>query len=195
MHIRTSSSPPWDLLHDPALHHNCQLCTETRVYGFDLNEHWQADKEHYDNQKINGLTFPCTIRSSAFTQKLDIEGCDPLALPLAALLCQQVKNHWLRKLAHGREMYLIPTGDIAAEVFTTELLTQLRNRGVDINRVAMVRSRQDGKVREKTSNSKYIAQVIAQQMQGWALIRPTDPDSQHGSCPTCPTCSTFLRPS
>ena len=43
-------------------------------------------KEHYYNQKINGLTFPCTICSSAFTQKLDIEGCDPLALPLAALL-------------------------------------------------------------------------------------------------------------
>ena len=61
------------------------------------------DKDQCDNQKINGLTFPRTIRSSAFTQKLDIEGCDPLALPLAALLYQQAKNHWLRELAHGRE--------------------------------------------------------------------------------------------
>ena len=57
----------------------------TRTYGFDLNPHWQEDKDHYDNEKINGLTFPRTIRQSAFTQKLDIEGCDPLALPLAAL--------------------------------------------------------------------------------------------------------------
>ena len=73
-------------------------------------------------------------------------------------------------------MYLIPTKDIAAVVFTTELLTQLRNRGVDIDRVAMVRSRQDGKVTDKTSNTK---QVIAQQMQGWLPIRSTDPDSQH----------------
>ena len=32
----------------------------TRVYGFDLNEHWQTDRDHYANQKINGLTFPCT---------------------------------------------------------------------------------------------------------------------------------------
>ena len=96
------------------------------VYGFDLSEHWRADKDHYDNQKIKGLTFPRTIRSSAFTQKLDIEGCDPLALPLAALLYQQASNHWLRKLAHGRETYLIPTGDIAA-VFMTGLLTQLRH--------------------------------------------------------------------
>ena len=49
----------------------------TRVYGFDLNDHWQADRDHYDNQKIIGLTFPRVIRSSAFNQKLDVEGCDP----------------------------------------------------------------------------------------------------------------------
>ena len=70
-----------------------------------------------------GLTFPRCIRPSAFTQKLDIEGCDPLKLPVAALLYQQANNFWLRKLAHGRELYLIPTGDIAAVVFMTELLT------------------------------------------------------------------------
>ena len=39
----------------------------TRTYGFDLNPHWQEDKDHYDNQKINGLTFPRSIRQSAFT--------------------------------------------------------------------------------------------------------------------------------
>ena len=46
-----------------------------RVYGFDLNTSWQPDKDHYDNQKINGLTLPRSIRPSAFTQKLDIEMC------------------------------------------------------------------------------------------------------------------------
>ena len=65
---------------------------ESRSYGFDLNPHWQEDKEHYDNQKINGLTFPKSIRQSAFSQKLDIEGCDPLKLPVAALLYQQANN-------------------------------------------------------------------------------------------------------
>ena len=107
----TSRSPPRPLPRSNTPSHSS---TETRVYGFDLNEHWQADKEHHDNQKIPGLNFPHTIRSSAFTQKLDVEGCDPLALPLAALLYRQANNHWLRNLAHGREMYLIPTGDIAA---------------------------------------------------------------------------------
>ena len=113
----------------------------TRTYGFDLNPHWQDDKDHYDNQKVNGLTFPRTIRQSAFTQKLDIEGCDPLTLPLAALMYQQANNFWLRKLAHGREVYLIPTGEIATVVFITELLTQLRTRGVDLDKVSHCRAR------------------------------------------------------
>ena len=113
----------------------------SRVCGFGLNENWQGNWEHYDNQKVNGLTFPRMIRSSAFTQKLDIEGCDPLALPVAALN-QQANNHWLRKLAHGREIYFIPTGDIAAVVFATELLSQLKNRGIDLDRVSQVRARQ-----------------------------------------------------
>ena len=116
-----------------------------RTYGFDLNPQWQADKDHYDNQKVNGLTFPKSIRQSAFTQKLDIEGCDPLSLPLAALLHQQANNFWLRKLAHGREVFIIPTGDIAAVVFMTEPLTQLRNKGVDLDKVSHSRARQDGK--------------------------------------------------
>ena len=68
----------------------------------------KTGKYHYDNQKTNGLTFPRTIQS-AFTQKLDMEGCDPLALPLAVLMYQQANNFWLRKLAYGREVYLIPT--------------------------------------------------------------------------------------
>ena len=30
---------------------------DNRTFGFDLNPHWQEDKDHYDNQKINGLTW------------------------------------------------------------------------------------------------------------------------------------------
>jgi hypothetical protein len=67
---------------------------------------------------------------------------------------QHTNNHWLRKLAHGRESYLIPAGDIAAVVFTTGLLTQLRNRGIDLDRVSHLRARQDGKVLDKTANTQ-----------------------------------------
>ena len=152
---------------------------DSRTYGFDLNPHWQEDKDHYDNQKINGLTFPRSIRQSAFTQKLDIEGCDPLKLPVAALLYQQANNFWLRKLAHGRELYLIPTGDIAAVVFMTELLTQLRNKGVDLDKVSSCKARQDGKLLDKTNNTKYAAQQIADLIHSWVPTRTADPDTQH----------------
>jgi len=155
------------------------ITDETRTYGFDLNPNWQEDKDHFDNQKINGLTFPRTIRQSAFTQKLDIEGCDPLKLPVAALLYQQANNFWLRKLAHGRELYLIPTGDIAAVVFMTELLTQLRNKGVDLDKVSSSKARQDGKFLDKTQNTKYAAQQIADLIHSWVPTRAADPDTQH----------------
>ena len=152
---------------------------DSRTYGFDLNPHWQEDKDHYDNQKINGSTFPRSIRQSAFTQKLDIEGCDPLKLPVAALLYQQANNFWLRKLAHGRELYLIPTGDIAAVVFMTELLTQLRNKGVDLDKVSSCKARQDGKLLDKTNHTKYAAQHIADLIHSWVPTRTADPDTQH----------------
>ena len=130
-------------------------------------------------QKVNGLTFPKSIRQSAFTQKLDIEGCDPLSLPLAALLYQQANNFWLRKLAHGREVYIIPTGDIAAVVFMTELLTQLRAKGIDLDKVSHSRARQDGKMMDKTRNTKYAAQQIVDIIHSWVPTRMADPDTQH----------------
>ena len=98
---------------------------------------------------------------------------------MAALLYLQANNHWIRKLASGREMYVIPTEDIASVVFMTELLKQFQTRGLDIDRIAMSKARQDGKLMDKTNNTKYIAQLIAQHMQSWIPVKATDPDSQH----------------
>ena len=77
------------------------------------------------------------------------------------------------------KLYLVPTGDIATVVFVTELLSQLRNRGIDLDHVSQTRARQDGKTLDKTSNTKYAAQLIAEHIQGWLPTRSTDPDSQH----------------
>ena len=98
---------------------------------------------------------------------------------MAALLYQQANNFWLRKLAHGRELYLIPTGDIAAVVFMTALLTQLRNKGVDLDKVSHCRARQDGKLLDETNNTKYAAQQIADLIHSWVPTRTADPDTQH----------------
>ena len=150
-----------------------------RTYGFDLNTSWQSDKDHYDNQKINGLTFPRTIRQSAFTQRLNIEGCDPLALPVAALLYQQANNNWLRKLAHGREVYLIPTGGSVYDGVANSVEKQIEastwteSPTIGPDRMAKCWTRQ------KTMNTKYAAQQIAEIIQGWLPARVTDPDSQH----------------
>ena len=151
----------------------------TREYGFDLNEQWQPDAEFYDNQKIAGLTFPRSIRSSAFTTQLDIEGCDPLKLPVAALLYQQHNNQWLRKLAWGRDLYLVPVGDLAGVVFTTELLSQLRSRGIDIDRICQHKARQEGKTLDKKGNTKFAAQLVAEHMQNWLPSKGADPECHH----------------
>ena len=64
-------------------------------------------------------------------------------------------------------------------VFTTELLSQLRSRGVDLDRVCQHRARQEGKTLDKTGNTKFGAQLIAEQIQNWLPTRGTDPESQH----------------
>ena len=71
------------------------------------------------------------------------------------------------------------TGDIASVVFMTELLKQFYTRGLDMDRIAMTKARQDGKLMDKTNNTKYIAQVLAQPVQSWIPVKATDPDSQH----------------
>ena len=92
---------------------------------------------------------------------------------------QQHNNLWLRKLAWGRELYLVPVGDLAGVVFTTELLSQLRARGIDIDRVCQNKARQEGKTLDKTGNTKFAAQLIAEHIQNWLPSRDTDPESHH----------------
>ena len=60
-------------------------------------------------------------------------------------------------------MHVIPTAIIASVVFLTELLKQFQSRGLDIDRIAMTKARQDGKLMDKTNSTKRLplAQVIA----------------------------------
>ena len=100
-----------------------------RISNIPLGQHWKPDEEHYDIQKLNGLTLPRTIRASSWTQLKDIEGCDPLTVPLSKLLYQGSENFWLRKLATGREVYVATMGEEGQVVFVSEILSQLRGRG------------------------------------------------------------------
>ena len=105
---------------------------------------WKADEEFYDNQKVNGLPLPRVIRSSRWSQLKDIEGCDPLTVPFSKLLYQGSENFWLRKLATGREVYVATMGEVSQVVFASEILAQIRGRGIDLDRLGQRKSLQDG---------------------------------------------------
>ena len=99
-------------------------------------EHWVPDSEHYDTNKLNGLVLPRVIRTSHYAQKIDVVGCDPLQVPLSKFLYQQTENFWLRRIAHGREAYVTPMGEVSHAVFVSELLSQLRSRQINLDLVA-----------------------------------------------------------
>ena len=83
---------------------------------------WKPDTEFHDTGKANGIDFPSTVRSSKFSQHKDIEGMDPLQIPLWKFLYQGLNNTWLRRIAHGREVYILPFDNIGTTVFIAELV-------------------------------------------------------------------------
>ena len=150
-----------------------------RIPNIPLGQHWKPDEEHYDSQKLNGLTLPRTIRSSSWTQLKDIEGCDPLTVPLSKLLYQGSENFWLRKLAAGREVYVATMGEVSQVVFVSEILSQLRSRGIDLDKLAQHKALQDGHALEKREAIQSLAKQIGDQLQCWAPTTQADTSSQH----------------
>ena len=151
----------------------------SRIPNLPLGQHWKPDDEHYDTQKLNGLTLPRTIRASSWTQLKDIEGCDPLTVPLSKLLYQGSENFWLRKLAAGREVYVATMGEVSQVVFVSELLSQLRTRGIDLDRLAQHKALQDGHAMEKREAIQSLAKQIGDQLQRWSPSIQADTSSQH----------------
>ena len=93
-------------------------------------EQWKPDVEFHDSNKVNGLDFPSKIRQSRFSSYKDIEGMDPLQVPLWKFLYQGIHNTWLRRIAYGRETFVIPFDKIGTTVFIAELVAQQTWRGV-----------------------------------------------------------------
>ena len=154
------------------------------------NNHWEESQTYLwdnignlmkntDTQKLNGLTLPRTIRSSSWTQLKDIEGCDPLTVPLSKLLYQGSENFWLRKLAAGREVYVATMGEVSQVVFVSEILSQLRSRGIDLDKLAQHKALQDGQALEKREAIQSLAKQIGDQLQRWSPSIQADTSSQH----------------
>ena len=150
-----------------------------RIPNLPLGQYWKPDEEHYDTQKLNGLTLPRTIRASSWTQLKDIEGCDPLTVPLSKLLYQGSENFWLRKLAAGREVYVATMGEVSQVVFVSEILSQFRSRGIDLDKLAQHKALQDGHALEKREAIQSLAKQIGDQLQRWSPSIQADTSSQH----------------
>jgi len=144
-----------------------------------FGQNWKADEEFYDNQKVNGLPLPRVIRSSSWSQFKDIEGCDPLTVPFSKLLYQGSENFWLRKLATGREVYVTTMGEVSQAVFVSEILAQIRVRGIGLDRIGQHKSLQDGLTLDKKEAIQHLTKLLVDQMQKWLPVAQADSGSQY----------------
>ena len=57
---------------------------------------------------------------------------------------QERKNNWMRKLANGREMYLLPVGDVGTAVFMSEMLQQMKSYLPNVDAICSAKAQVDG---------------------------------------------------
>jgi len=136
-------------------------------------DQWKPDVDFHDSNKINGLDFPSRIRQSRFSSYKDIEGMDPLQVPLWKFLYQGLHNTWLRRVAYGRETFVLPSDNIGTTVFVAELVSQLRTRNVDLDKLATFRSRSAGQCVNQKEATQNMAKEVAQLLQSWLPAQPS----------------------
>ena len=136
-------------------------------------DQWKPDVDFHDSNKINGLDFPSRIRQSRFSSYKDIEGMDPLQVPLWKFLYQGLHNTWLRSVAYGRETFVLPFDNIGTTVFVAELVSQLRTRNVDLDKLATFRSRSAGQCVNQKEATQNMAKEVAQLLQSWLPAQPS----------------------
>ena len=135
-------------------------------------EQWKPDVDFHDTNKVNGLDFPSKIRQSRFSSYKDIEGMDPLQVPLWKFLYQDIHNNWLRRIAYGRETFVIPFDNIGTTVFIAELVAQLRSRNVDLDKLATYKARSAGQFVNQKEATQNMAKEVAQLLQSWLPSHP-----------------------
>ena len=136
-------------------------------------EQWKPDVDFHDSNKVNGLDFPSRIRQSRFSSYKDIEGMNPLQVPLWKFLYQGLQNTWLRRIAYGRETFVLPFDNIGTTVFIAELVSQLRTRNVDLDKLATFKSRSIGQFVNQKEATQNMAKEVAQLLQSWLPTQPS----------------------
>ena len=82
---------------------------------------------------------------------------DPLQAPLWKFLYQGLNNNWLRRIAYGRDVFVVPFDNIGRTVFVAELVQQLKSRNVGIDRLGGYRTRQQGTNLQQKEATQQIA--------------------------------------
>ena len=166
----TPRSPPSST--SPPGQHSVQQGYVGRPIDIPPVDQWKPDVGFHDTNKVNGLDFPSKIRQSRFSSYKDIEGMDPLQVPLWKFLYQGIHNTWLRRIAYGRETFVIPFDNIGTTVFIAELVSQLRSRNVDLDKLATYRSRSAGHCVNQKEATQNMAKEVAQLLQSWLPSQP-----------------------
>ena len=89
---------------------------------------------------------------------------DPLQVPLWKFLYQGLHNTWLRRIAYGRETFVLPFDNIGTTVFVAELVSQLRTRNVDLDKLATFRARSAGQCLNQKEATQNMAKDVAQKL-------------------------------
>ena len=70
-------------------------------------------------------------------------------------------------------------GEVNQAVFVSEILSQIRSRGLDLDRLAHHKALQDDHALEKKEAIQYITKLLVDQMQRWGPTTQPDTGSQH----------------
>ena len=97
---------------------------------------------------------------------------------LANYYIKEVKTFGCGKLATGREVYVATMGEVSQVVFVSEILAQIRGRGIDLDRLAQHKYLQDGNTGDKKEAIQHLTKLV-DQMQKWLPVVQADSGSQH----------------
>ena len=70
-------------------------------------------------------------------------------------------------------------GEVSQVVFVSEILSQLRSRGIDLDKLAQHKALQDGQALEKKEAIQSLAKLVGDQLQRWYPTIQADTSPQH----------------
>eukprot|EP00434_Breviolum_minutum_P032514 symbB.v1.2.028753.t1/scaffold3072.1/size64214/4 len=70
-------------------------------------------------------------------------------------------------------------GEVSQAVFVSEILAQVRGRGIDLDRLSQHKALQDGLTLDKKEAIQHLTKLLVDQMQKWLPVVQADSGSQH----------------